>query len=112
MNDIWILPSGEWVVYSDEADIIKDFTSLADLEMVTTYHGIFKKHQAAQFKFIDNSELLKYVCYKAGFAYQQVMTMKKAPGTRYSHQFNLHTEQPCLLVEVEPVRKKNRKKRR
>ncbi|MFZ5631268.1 MAG: hypothetical protein ACOY40_00305 [Bacillota bacterium] len=108
MNDIWALPSGEWVVYSDEENIIRDFLSLADLEMVTSYHGIIKKHRAMQFKFPNNEDLLRYICFVAGFDYSQAVRLLRRPGTSYNHRFSGSTHQPPLFVEVSPRRKKKR----
>lgn len=106
MNDIWALPSGEWVVYSDVQDVIRDFLSLADLEVVTSYHGMFKKHSAVQFKFPGQEDLLRYVCFKAGFNYVQAVKLLKCPGTAYSQLFGGSIHQPPLFVEVNPRRKK------
>lgn len=108
MNDIWALPSGEWVVYSDEKDIIRDFLSLADMEVVTSYHGIIKKHSAMQFKFQNQKELLRYVCFMTGFSYGLTVRLLKTPGTSYKHAYAGIVYQPSLLVEVEPRRKKKR----
>lgn len=109
MNDIWILPSGEWIIYSDEQDIIKDFKSLANLEVVTTYHGLFTRHRASQFKFIDQDNLLRYICFKARFDYERVLSMQKCPGVGYNQKFGREIQQPSLLVEVEPKRVKSSK---
>ncbi|NTW05193.1 MAG: hypothetical protein HGA27_03630 [Peptococcaceae bacterium] len=108
MNDIWILPSGKWIVYSDEEDVIKDFKSLKELEIITSYHGVFKKHRAFQFSFGNNNELLRYICYKARFNYQDALKMKSSPGISYNSKFEIETQQPSLLVEVEPIRRKKR----
>ncbi len=111
MNDIWVLPSGEWVVYTDEKDIIQDFKSLAGLEVVTTYHGLFRRHSAAQFKFINKDNLLRYICFKARFDYKRVLSMRKYPGVGYNKRFGTEIQQPSLLVEVEPQRGKSSKKK-
>ncbi|MCL6610176.1 MAG: hypothetical protein K6T66_01405 [Peptococcaceae bacterium] len=108
MNDIWALPSGEWVVYSDEEAVIRDFLSLADLEVVTSYHGMFKKHRAVQFKFAGREELLRYVCFMAGFDYGQAVKLLKRPGISYNRLFGDSAHQPPLFIETEPRRKKAR----
>ncbi|MCL6479540.1 MAG: hypothetical protein K6T65_14235 [Peptococcaceae bacterium] len=108
MNDIWALPSGEWVIYSDEENVIRDFMSLADLEIVTAYHGVLKKHRAMQFKFADNDHLLRYVCFVAGFEYSRAARLLRRPGTSYNHSFSGSTYQPPLFVEVYPRRKKKK----
>lgn len=109
MNDIWALPSAEWVVYSDEKGIIKDFQSLADMEVVTSYHGLIRKHSAMQFKFPGQEELLRYVCFICGFNYSRAVRLLKNPGTRYNRAFAGSVHQPPLFVEAEPRRKKKRK---
>lgn len=108
MNDIWALPSGEWVLYSDEKSIIRDFLSLADMEVVTSYHGMIRKHSAMQFKFPNQEDILRYVCFMSGFNYSLVVRLQKNPGTSYKHAFAGREHQPPLLVEVEPRRKKKR----
>lgn len=94
------------MVYSDVQDVIRDFLSLADLEVVTSYHGMFKKHSAVQFKFPGQEDLLRYVCFKAGFNYVQAVKLLKCPGTAYSQLFGGSIHQPPLFVEVNPRRKK------
>lgn len=108
MNDIWVLPSGEWIVYSDEEHIIRDFKSLSGLQVVTSYHGVIKRHRAVQYRFVHNEELLRYVCCKAGFDYGQVVKLLKRPGDSYNLVYSGRTHQPNLLVEVEPPRRKKR----
>ncbi|MFZ5595974.1 MAG: hypothetical protein ACOY31_03045 [Bacillota bacterium] len=105
MNDIWTLPSGEWIVYSDEEKIIKDFKSLADLVVVTSYHGIIKRHRAVQFKFPDREDILRYVCHMAGFEYRRVVSLLKHPGISYSRLFGEVVYQPPLFAASDPGRK-------
>lgn len=105
MNDIWALPTGEWVVYSDQDEVIRDFISLADLKVVTSYHGLFKKHRAVQFRFANEEDILRYVCFVAGFNYSQVLRLIRRPGTGYNQTFGGAVHQPPLLVEVSPRRK-------
>ncbi|MFZ5644617.1 MAG: hypothetical protein ACOY46_13590 [Bacillota bacterium] len=112
MNDIWALPSGEWVIYTDEDDIIKDLLTLSDLKVVTSYHGIIKKHRAMQFKFPNREDLLMYICHAARFNYSKVLKIYKHPGTGYNDFFPDAVQQPTLFVEVNPRRKKDGKKSR
>ena len=109
MNDIWVLPSGEWIVYSDEEDVIKDFSSLTDLQIVTSYHGLFKKHRAMQFRFINQPDLLHYICFKAGFNYNKTIKLTRTPGSRYNSVYSNSVTQPPLLIEFIPNRKKDAK---
>lgn len=110
MNDIWALPSGEWIVYSDEAAIIRDLQTLAELEVVTSYHGIFKKHRAVQFRFQGGEDLLKYVCFVSGFNHSQVLRLLKHPGTRYNDMFVGSVHQYSLFNEAAEPRRKKKKK--
>lgn len=109
MNDIWVLPSGEWIVYSDDEQVIKDFKSLAGLQVIASYHGVIKRRRAVQFRFAYNEDLLRYICYKAGFDYSQVIKLSKRPGDSYNLVYSGRSHQPNLLVDVDPPRKKKRR---
>ncbi|MFZ5652301.1 MAG: hypothetical protein ACOY4I_15825 [Bacillota bacterium] len=108
MNDLWALPSGEWVVYSDEEDVIKDLKTLADLEIITLYHGMLSRHRAVQFRFPDNDVLLRYVCFVSGFNYSRAVRLQKRPGVGYRNLFGRDAHQPPLFVEVSPPRRKGK----
>lgn len=106
MNDLWALPSGEWVIYSDEEDIIKDLKTLSDLEVVTSYHGMLKRYRAFQFKFPNKDDLLKYICFISGFNHSWAVKLKKRPGTGYNALFGKITHQPPLFMDINPPRRK------
>lgn len=106
MNDLWALPSGEWVVYSDEEAVIKDFKTLADLEIITSYHGMLSRRRALQFKFPNREDLLRYICFVSGFSYSRALRLQKHPGSGYHSLFGKDAHQPPLFVEVTPPRRK------
>jgi len=108
LNDIWALPTGEWVVYTDDRELIRDFQSLADLELVASYHGMFHRHRAVQFRFPQLEDVLQYVCYKAGFSLSRTLKLNKQPGASYKQLFGDVMHQPPLFIEAEPRRKKTR----
>lgn len=110
MNDIWALPSGEWIIYSDENGVIRDFMTLADLEVVTSYHGIMSRHRAVQFKFRGGEDLLRYVCVMSGLDYVSVGKLAKTPGVRYNDVFGDSIHQTPLFVATSPRRKKKRQR--
>lgn len=109
MNDIWALPTGEWVVYTDEDDLIKDFLTLTDLKVVTSYHGLLRKYRAMQFKFPNREDLLKYICCRSRFNYSHVIKLYRRPGNGYNYFFPEAVHQPSLFVDEGPRRKKSRK---
>ncbi|MFZ5646602.1 MAG: hypothetical protein ACOY30_03170 [Bacillota bacterium] len=106
MNDLWALPSGDWVVYSDEEGVIKDFKTLADLEVITSYHGMLTRHRAMQFKFPGNDDLLRYICFMTGINYNRAVKLQKRPGTSYQNLFGKEVHQQPLFVDVSPPRRK------
>jgi hypothetical protein len=108
LNDIWALPTGEWVVYTDEDDVIKDYLTLADLKVVTSYHGMLKKYRALQFKFPNREDLLKYICCRSRFNYSHVKRLFHRPGNGYNDFFPEAVHQPSLFVEEKPRRKRGR----
>jgi len=105
MNDIWALPTGEWVVYSDEENIIKEYLTLADLKVITSYHGLFKKRRAVQFKFPNREDILRYICFVSGFNYGQAVKLLKRPGSNYNDLFGQSAHQPPLFIDMHPRRK-------
>ena len=112
LNDIWALPSGEWVVYTDEKDVIKDFRTLTDLQVVTSYHGLLKKHMAMQYKFPNREDILRYICSRARFNYSHMLRLGKHPGTGYNDFFGEAAHQPPLFNEETPRRKREGRKSR
>ena len=105
MNDIWALPTGEWVVYSDEKNIIKEYLTLSDLKVITSYHGLFKKRRAVQFKFPNREDILRYICFVSGFNYGQAVKLLKRPGSNYNDLFGQSAHQPPLFTDITPRRK-------
>ena len=111
MNDLWKLPGDQWVVYTSNVELLKEFSSMRTLKLMATYSGVIKRHRAKQFIFPHNEELLKYICELTGINYDNVFLLRKKPGVSYRQLFPEELYQPHLFVVKNYESKKNKAKK-
>lgn len=111
MNDIWYAGSEQWVVYSRDRDLIKDFATISEMQTVAKYFGSGRLPEAVQFIFSQGEDLrpgqclLYYICARAHFNFAQVLALTSMPpGTSYRSAYPDDNYQPEMFVEYIPER--------